>query len=160
MNKKIIFLIVPIFLMTFELCFLMPSLAKYFTELSARQDSKSIASWDVSATIPNSTFDMLANQSEVTYTFNVTNDSEVAAIYSIEVNDVPYGVFVKLDNGSYKSRDSNATNIKFDNVGTINANASARTKTHTLTFITSPDAEAIIDKNVTIKVSFKQKNVQ
>ena len=158
-NKNIMLLCFVTFLISFVLSFSICSLAKYSTKLSDVSNSATLAKWEVTANIPSQTFNLLTDQNPITYTFDVTNNSEVAAIYSIELDNIPYGVFVKLDNSSYVARNDSSHTIKINNVGTINANASSRTITHTLTFIASPDAEEI-DNNISIKVLFKQKNVQ
>lgn len=158
-NINIMLLCIVTFLISFGLSFSISSLAKYAVKLSDVSNSATLAKWEVTASIPSQTFNLLTDQNPITYTFNVTNNSEVAAIYSIELDNIPYGVFVKLDNSSYVARNDSSHTIKINNIGTINANASSRTKTHTLTFIASPDADEI-DNNISIKVSFRQKNVQ
>jgi hypothetical protein len=65
-------------------------------------------------------------------------------------------VEVKLDDGTYKQPVNNK--ITFDDVGYINANAeqSAKTKTHYLTFNVPIDSDTILATEINLDVVFVQ----
>lgn len=67
-----------------------------------------------------------------TYTFTVTNDSEVDVVYKIILSNVPSNVQVKLDEGGFQDP-TNGT-ITIDPAGTLLYSAQGSEQTHTLTF--------------------------
>ena len=144
-------------LIVFDLSFIISSFAKYITGLPGTQSTKTVAKWDVSANLPNTSINLSASDEENTYTLTVTNDSEVSTKYSISVSNIPAGVLVGLDSGAYKYSTGSVT---FNNVGTINANASTKTKTHIIKFKAIPEAAEVSNRNVKIQVTFNQVNPQ
>ena len=68
------------------------------------------------------------NTSSASYTVNITSTSEVDIIYSIIVDNVPSGVTVSLDNGSFTTPTNNK--VIFANVSTINYSDVNKTKSH------------------------------
>ena len=108
------------------------------------------ANWSVS-TSGNNSLNLTAG-STANYTLTVTNDSEVDVLYSIELSNLPSGVSVKLDNGSFVQESNNK--VTFSNVGTLLYGASPRN--HTLTFSTEIDASTVSNRTIGINVTFKQ----
>ena len=86
-----------------------------------------------------------------TYTLNVVNDSEVDVVYDIIVSNIPNGVQVKLDNGSFEPQSSTVT---ISNAGTISYGGSPNT--HTLTFKANNSASVVNNHTINIDVEFKQ----
>ena len=99
---------------------------------------------------------MVVGNTTQSYILKVTSTSEVKAIYSIALSNLPNEVQVKLDNGTYQTPTSNV--ITFNNVGYINANAETRTITHTLTFNVPIDSNTISANEINIDVTFNQAN--
>ena len=152
-RKYLIFL--SVFFILLVTCFSTVTYAKFASKVS-KEGSVTVAKWDVSSNMPDKTVNLQANDNTETYTLTVTNESEVAARYSINITNLPYGTLVALDGNDFESLDTNSTNISFNNVGIINADASEKTKTHTLKFKTSPDAQITNDRKVNIAVEFEQ----
>lgn len=140
-------------LIIFDIVFIISSFAKFRTSLSSSQQSKDIAKWNVSANIPDASY-TIAPCGDQSYNISVTNNSDVALMYSIKVTNKSKDSLVLLDDTTFSDLKSDYT---FDNVGTINANASTKTKTHTLKFISTPDVTEYNNRQVTIEVTFKQK---
>ena len=140
-------------LILFDLVIVVTSYAKFRTSLSSYQQSKDIAKWDVSANIPNATYTIVPC-GEQSYQISVTNNSDVALTYSINVTNMSKNSYVSLDDSAMSDCGNSYT---FNNVGTINANASTKTKTHTLKFVSTPDVTEYNNRMVTIGVTFKQK---
>ena len=114
-----------------------------------------VASWDVDvSTNSSSSMQLLANTTDTSsYTITVTSDSEVDTNYSIIVSNIPSGVQVKLDDGSFQPYSSTVT---FLNVGTILYGAQPNTATHTLTFRANTGATPVSNQQVSVDVEFKQ----
>lgn len=89
-----------------------------------------------------------------TYTLSVRNDSEVDVKYNVIIDNLPDGVKVSLDGGSYQTEVNNS--ITFTNVGRINYNAATKTRNHTLTFSAEPNAEIVSNQEIDIDVVFIQ----
>lgn len=94
------------------------------------------------------------NGTSASYNLNVTSNSEVDVIYSIIVDDLPSGVSVKLDNGSFIQETNNK--VIFSDVGTILYSDSNKTKTHTLTFIASQSTQYVSEKEINVDVLARQ----
>ncbi len=146
MKKKIILSILIIVLVFF----VSYSYARYKTTSSGASIIRG-ASWSVN-TSGNDSLNLTAGSS-TNYTLTVTNNSEVDVVYDIELSNLPSGIKVKLDSGSYVTESSNK--ITFSNAGTLLYGASP--KNHTLTFTTDIDSSEVTDKSVKIDVKFKQK---
>lgn len=155
-KEKNIFLLFFAFVVSFCLSFSITSFSKMTTQLSGVQDSKTIAKWDVSANIPTANISLVPNE-EDEYTLYVTNNSEVSSTYSITVSNIPNNTFV-FYNG--KSNSNGATSVTFNNVGTINANSSNKTNTHTIKIKAAPEATEVSNRKLNIQVVFNQKRPQ
>lgn len=114
------------------------------------------ASWNVALnqTGVDNTLQVIPDTLNASYTLNVTSNSEVDVQYTIIVRNIPSGVEVKLDNGSFQTPSSNT--VTFNNVGNIYYNDVSKEKTHTLTFKANTGATAVNNQNVSVDVDFKQ----
>ena len=110
------------------------------------------ATWSVDASGNNSAIILTSGITEQDYTLTVTNNSEVNVTYVIKITNLPDGVFVKLDDGTYVEEVNNK--ITFSSGLTLNYN---KEKTHTLTFKASANANEVTNQNFNINVEFKQK---
>ena len=95
------------------------------------------------------------NTSSASYTVNITSTSEVDIIYSIIVDNVPSGVTVSLDNGSFTLPTNNK--VIFANVSTINYSDVNKTKSHTLTFKAAASAATLNDEEIDVDVIARQR---
>lgn len=116
--------------------------------------SVTTASWDVSITPDvNSSIQLTPSGSNGSYSLIVTNDSEVDVEYDIVIRNIPNGVQVKLDNGSFQPQ---AGTVTFGSAGTIDYDDNDGYATHTLYFRANSGATAVNNQSVTVDVVFKQ----
>ena len=104
--------------------------------------------------MPDATYTIVSTD-EQTYQISVTNNSEVALTYSIKITNKSQNSLVYLDGTQRKDLKNDYT---FNDVGTINANDTNKTKQHTLKFVSTPDVSEYNNRQVKIEVIFKQKN--
>ena len=152
-RKFLKFLLVYLIMSTSALSII--TLSKY-TSTSAGNGSMKIAKWDVTLNTSDNTSDninIISGNNTVSYTLKVKSLSEVKVGYTIKISNVPNDILVKLDNGSNTSPTSGV--VTFSNVGVINANATTREVTHTLTF-SAPLSANVISKTFDIDVIFTQ----
>ena len=128
----------------------------YSSYKSTKTGSASIqgASWSVTSSGDKSSITLTAGVSEQTYTLNVQNGSEVDVKYSIVLSNLPAGVKVKLDNGSFVTESSNT--VTFSNAGEL-LYGGTTSRNHTLTFSVPITSSEVSNQNVPIKVQFAQK---
>lgn len=148
MKKKLVIVLVII-----TLTFLSAFTYSMYRIKSSGTGSISGASWSVSMAGTNDNIVLTSGSTEQAYVLTVTNNSEVDVIYSIELNNLPSGMTVKLDNGEYVQETNNK--ITFNNAGTILYGASPVNRT--LTFSSILDAEEVTNQDFNIDVTFKQK---
>ena len=114
----------------------------------------SAASWNVSVSSnSSSSMQLIPDSGTASYNITVTSNSEVDTDYSIIVSNIPSGVQVKLDSGSFQPYSSTVT---FSNVGTILYGAQSTSATHTLTFKANAGAAFVNNQSVSVDVEFKQ----
>lgn len=113
----------------------------------------SAATWSVSSTGGSDSISLTAGSTQ-TYTLTVNSNSEVDVDYSIELTNIPNGVQVKLDSGSYVTAVNNT--VTFDNAGELLYGIST-TRNHTLTFTSPLDQTEVSNQNVSVNVNFVQK---
>lgn len=151
-NKMFISLILLIFLISINLSFSKTSLAKYSIVLSDTKKSKTVASFDVSAIIPNANIS-ISPLDEYDYIITVTNNSDVAVSYDIFFSNIPEGIFISIDESEY----SDGNSIWYaKNVGVIDVNNKNKIRTHKIKFKTSKEVTEIIDRTINIQVIFNQ----
>lgn len=131
--------------------FIMRTISKFSTSINENA-SVDVASWNVSSNLPNATV-TLVPVVDYTYNLSVTSNSDVAVSYSIKVSNLATNTFVILDGNKLSDGSSSVT---FSNVGTINANASTKTKNHKLKFKVAPEVTESTNRNVKIDVIFTQ----
>lgn len=89
------------------------------------------------------------------YNLTVTSNSEVDVVYTIIVSNLPTGVEVSLDNGTYQTPTSGT--VRISNAQTvINYNDTVKTKNHTLTFRATSSAQVVSEQEIDVDVEFKQ----
>ncbi len=136
--------------------------AKYKTTVSG-SDTAHIAKWSVGIdTDSNPSKLFVVSESNLenengtnSYEIVVNNNSEVANRYWIVVSNVPTDMQVKLDEGMYRSGNTDGV-ITFDNVGTFLVGDNTP-RTNTLTFRDDINSNNLGDlTSITVKVYFEQ----
>ena len=154
-KKKIIYKIACVLfvLYLFFLASYVPySYAKYKASTSGTTEI-ALASWSVSIAGGNNSITVTSGGATTDITLTTTNNSEVDVTYSLILSNVPSGVSVKVDNGTYYAEQNNS--ITIPNIGTLAVNG---TNTHTLTFKADLDATEVENQQIGVDVEFKQKN--
>ena len=118
------------------------------------------AEWSVSRSQSASTdsIELIPNTSTDIYDLTVTSNSEVDVKYTVVISNLPTGVEVQLDDGTFQTPSSGTIRMTKvgDVTGIINYNDATKTKTHTLTFRATSSAQAVSDQEIDIDVEFKQ----
>ena len=114
----------------------------------------STATFSVEAISNTTSINVTAGSTEAAYALTVKNNSEVNVTYTIQITNLPSGMKVKLDSGSYVTESSGT--ITFSNVGDLMVGGTT-TKNHTLTFTTPLSSSAVSAQQANINVEFKQK---
>jgi len=152
-NKKIqIFVLV--YLTIFTSYFSIITLSKYSGRING-SGQMTIAKWDVSLASNDDSVSVLSGSNGTTYNLNVVSASDVGIDYYITINNIPTGVAVLLDG---VEATVNAGVAEFGKVGSIYANDSNKTKTHTLTFKAPLGTNSVTNRAVGIDVKFVQIN--
>ena len=136
-------------------------LSKYSSGINAVSPEKKVAKFDVSINTTDNASDtltMLSGTTEATYIVKVVSRSDISANYSIVLSNVPNGLQVSLDNGTYQTP-VNST-ITFAGVNctgcSFTANDSITEHTHTLKFYDLLNSNNTGNKSVNIDVMFSQ----
>ena len=158
--KKKIIKFISIYIACFLVFNAAITIAKYVSETSGT-GTKGIAKWEVlydsSDNVTNKLNLVSGNEAQnQTYIIKVTSNSEVKASYSLVLTNVPNDVEAKVDGGSYVSPTNNT--ITIENIGTINANATNKTNTHTLKFNTPLNSQVIGENSINVEMKFVQIN--
>lgn len=155
-RKRKFLLFLLLYLVVFTSVLSMITLSKY-SSVSSGNGSMKIAKWNVTLNTSNNQNDninLISGNNEASYTLTVESLSDVKVGYSIIISNIPNGIKVKLDNGSYKEPSSGT--ISFNNVGVINANATSNQASHTLTFSATLGSQTISSKKIDMDVKFIQ----
>ena len=152
-NKNVEFIVLVYLLLTF--C--VPSTLGIYKNSTTSSKSISPAAWNVSLNQTNISPNVTATIGAVngsTYTLKLVNDSEVNVSYSITISNIPSGVDVMINGGSYLTPSNGI--VVIPNAGTINYTGSSVEVTRTLTFRANNGASLVNNQQVTIDVDFKQ----
>ena len=117
-----------------------------------------LATWDVSLNDSgeNNYLSVLPDPDGITadYILNVTSQSQVDIIYSIVIENLPTGISVSIDGGSYESPTNNR--IIFSDFETILYSDTNKTKSHTITFKAASNAAYVNEREININVIARQ----
>ena len=102
----------------------------------------------------NSRANLLTTAATWDVSLNITSQSEVDMLYNIVIDDLPSGVSVKLDNGSFIPESSGE--VIFNNAGSILYSDVNKTKTHTLTFKAASGTSYVANEEININVITRQ----
>lgn len=114
------------------------------------------ANWNVSLNQDgvNNYLSVIPGSHNASYNLNVTSNSKVDVVYTVIISNLPAGVEVSFDGGSFVSQINNT--VTFTDIGTILYSDSVKTKTHVLTFKALTGSVLTTDKEVDIDVTFRQ----
>jgi len=140
------------------LLFAIPSSFAIFKSYASSSDSLASASWSVSLNQNNDNnyLTIVPEPENVndTYTLHMTSNSEVDVIYSIIIDNLPSGVSVKANNGSFVPESNHK--VLLNNAGTIHYNANGSTEDCVLTFKAASNATFVNEQQVSISVILSQ----
>ena len=154
MHNKQFQIVVMLYLL---LVFCIPSSLGIYKKTTVTSGSLTAAKWDVSLNqngISGNVTATIGNANGASYTLKLVNGSEVDVNYSITISNIPNGVDVMINGGSYLTPQNGTVTIS--NAGTINYSNSPVEVTRTLTFRANNGASTINNQPVTIDVDFKQ----
>lgn len=154
MHNKQFQIVVMLYLL---LVFCIPSSLGIYKKTTVTSGSLTAAKWDVSLNqnvISGNVTATIGNANGASYTLKLVNGSEVDVNYSITISNIPNGVDVMINGGSYLTPQNGTVTIS--NAGTINYSSSPVEVTRTLTFRANSGASTINNQPVTIDVDFKQ----
>lgn len=139
--------------------FLVPIAFAMYRSVSNGNGTISTASWEVSINQLNEN-DYLSiipgeDGTTASYAVNITSDSEVDAIYSFVINNLPAGVSVSADNGNTFIPSSNNKAIISD-AGTILYTDTNKTKRHVLIFKADTGTALVNNQAIDINVIARQ----
>ncbi len=131
-----------------------------FISTLAKSDSIQVAKWEVAiddsdVTNNSNNMDLVAGGSAKSYKIIISNTSNVGVNYSINLTNLPNGIYVGLDNNPLQLVTDNR--ITFNDVGIINAqNETTENVEHTIIFQVPLEVDEIEDNEVGISVIFNQ----
>ena len=136
--------------------FCVPSTLSLIKRIIGSSGMINTATWSVALnqTGVNNSLQVMYDNLNANYTLNVTSTSDVDVQYTIVVRNIPSGVEVKLDNGSFQTPSNNV--VTFNNAGSIYYSDVSKEKTHILTFKANNGATVVNNQTVTVDVDFKQ----
>jgi hypothetical protein len=151
MHNKMFEIVILIYLVS---VFSIPSTLGIYKRATSSSQILNLADWSVDLDQTGVTGSVQVTEGDAngsTYTLNVVSDSEVDVIYDITISNIPSGVLVKLDAGSYAPENSTVT---FTNAGTILYGDGPNT--HTLTFKANTGATLVSNRTINVDVDFRQ----
>ncbi len=138
--------------------FVIPLTRAIFKSSGSSTKTLSTATWEVSLnqTGLSDSVTLISGVDTQTYTLKVRSDSEVDAVYAIEIGNIPTGVKIKLDsNQNFEAPDVN-NKITFNNAGTLLYSPQGSENTHTLTFMSETGTAAVSNRTLTVNVIIQQ----
>ena len=129
-----------------------------FKSLGGTTKTVTTAAWSVSLnqTGLSDSVSIVSGVDTQTYTLKVRSNSEVDVVYDIEIENVPAGVKIKLDQRlDYETPDSN-NKITFTDAGTLSYSSQGGENTHILTFASDVGTAAVSNRQLTVNVIAQQ----
>lgn len=103
-KKFIIFLMIYVFYLAPYL--IITSYSKYESMIK-KESSVAIAKWEVSASIPDATLNIISENGYQEYNVDITNNSEVSINGFIILSDIPDGILVSINDSEFINSDIN-----------------------------------------------------
>ena len=155
-RKKMIFVIMFIGIVSF---LVIPYSFAIYRKSTSSQGSITSATWNVFLT-QNGVADHLSvvagtNGTTASYPLNISNNSQVDVVYTIEITGLSRDVSVSVDDGNTFIKENNGQ-VTFTDVGTISYVNGGNTITKTLIFKAASTAEFVNNNAVDINVIARQ----
>lgn len=155
-KKKIIVFIIVFFLVFFSCFFINKTFSSYKSNVISSGETD-VAKWELLVDSDQSSIDLVPGGASGSYILDVTSKSEVSSSYSIEISNIPEGVQISLDEGTYKDPISGI--VTFTDCGHFNSTSSSIVNEHRITFKATSSASVISNRELNIDIIAKQDNI-
>lgn len=137
-------------------CFCIPASLALYRDSKQGTGSMEAATWSVTRnhSASGDSLNLIPDSLNDDYTLTVQSNSEVDVYYSVIISNLPTGVEVSIDNGSFLTPTNNT--ITINNVGLIRHSDQTKTRSHILTFRATSSAETTSNQQIHIDVKFQQ----
>ena len=149
---------IPIIISILVILFLIPMSYAIYRSYSTVGVTIAAASWNVSLNQNNVNNNLTIipgeNGTTASYTINITSNSEVDVIYSIVIENLPSGVSISLDDGSFVAANNNK--VVFTDVGTILYSDANKNKSHVITIKANSNTQYVNNQQIDVNVIARQ----
>ena len=149
---------IPIIISILVILFIIPMSYAIYRSYSTVGGNIAAASWNVSLNQNNVNNNLTIIPGEAgttaSYTINITSNSEVDVIYSIVIENLPSGVSISLDDGSFVAANNNK--VVFTDVGTILYSDANKNKSHVITIKANSNTQYVNNQEIDVNVIARQ----
>lgn len=149
---------IPIIISILVILFIIPMSYAIYRSYSTGGGNIATASWNVSLNQNNVNNNLTIipgeNGTTASYTINITSNSEVDVIYSIVIENLPSGVSISLDDGSFVIANNNK--VVFTDVGTILYSDANKNKSHVITIKANSNTQYVNNREIDVNVTARQ----
>ena len=149
---------IPIIISILVIFFIIPMSYAIYRSYSTVGGNIATASWNVSLNQNNVNNNLTIipgeNGTTASYTINITSNSEVDVIYSIVIENLPSGVSISLDDGSFVAATNNK--VVFTDVGTILYGDANKNKSHVITIKANSNTQYVNNQEIDVNVIARQ----
>ena len=149
---------IPIIISILVILFIIPMSYAIYRSYSTGGVTIATASWNVSLNQNNVNNNLTIipgeNGTTASYTINITSNSEVDVIYSIVIENLPSGVSISLDDGSFVAANNNK--VVFTDVGTILYSDANKNKSHVITIKANSNTQYVNNQEIDVNVIARQ----
>lgn len=149
---------IPIIISILVIFFIIPMSYAIYRSYSTVGGNIATASWNVSLNQNNVNNNLTIipgeNGTTASYTINITSNSEVDVIYSIVIENLPSGVSISLDDGSFVAANNNK--VVFTDVGTILYSDANKNKSHVITIKANSNTKYVNNQEIDVNVIARQ----
>ena len=149
---------IPIIISILVILFIIPMSYAIYRSYSTVGGTIATASWNVSLNQNNVNNNLTIisgeNGTTASYTINITSNSEVDVIYSIVIENLPSGVSISLDDGSFVAANNNK--VVFTDVGTILYSDANKNKSHVITIKANSNTQYVNNQEIDVNVIARQ----
>ena len=149
---------IPITISILVILFIIPMSYAIYRSYSTGGGNIATASWNVSLNQNNVNNNLTIipgeNGTTASYTINITSNSEVDVIYSIVIENLPSGVSISLDDGSFVAANNNK--VVFTDVGTILYSDANKNKSHVITIKANSNTQYVNNQEIDVNVIARQ----
>lgn len=149
---------IPIIISILVILFIIPLSYAIYRSYSTGGVTMAAASWNVSLNQNNVNNNLTIipgeNGTTASYTINITSNSEVDVIYSIVIENLPSGVSISLDDGSFVAANNNK--VVFTDAGTILYSDANKNKSHVITIKANSNTQYVNNQEIDVNVIARQ----